>query len=202
MHFLRNSPVEIQWRGPHRPLFRNWKKPIMYVIVILLIIFLYTTGILESFILSLHQFEYAGAFVAGLFYSYGMTTPFAIAVLAVMAQNTNPFVLALLGALGATTSDLLLLRAFSGEVGKEIRITKDFSFTVPESKSLPLPGRLLFSIIGGFVLMSPLPDELGVILLGISRIEAWKFAILSFVFKYLGVLAIAGISLTFLFPAS
>ena len=174
----------------------------MYVIVILLIIFLYTTGILESFILSLHQFEYAGAFVAGLFYSYGMTTPFAIAVLAVMAQNTNPFVLALLGALGATTSDLLLLRAFSGEVGKEIRITKDFSFTVPESKSLPLPGRLLFSIIGGFVLMSPLPDELGVILLGISRIEAWKFAILSFVFKYIGVLAIAGISLTFLFPAS
>jgi hypothetical protein len=48
--------------------------------------------------------------------------------------------------------------------------------------------------------MSPLPDELGVILLGISRIEAWKFAILSFVFKYFGVLAIAGISLTLLFP--
>jgi len=192
--------MAIQWRSGPRPLFRNHKKPIMYVIVILLIIFLYATGILESFILSLHQFEYAGAFVAGLFYSYGMTTPFAIAVLAIMAQNTNPFILALLGALGAVTSDLLLLRAFSGEVGKEIRITKDLSFTIPESKSLP--GRLLFSIIGGFVLMSPLPDELGVILLGISRIEAWKFAIISFIFKYIGVLTIAGISLTFLFPAS
>ncbi|MCX6768764.1 MAG: hypothetical protein NTY83_02915 [Candidatus Micrarchaeota archaeon] len=152
--------MAIQWRSGPRPLFRNHKKPIMYAIVILLIIFLYATGILESFILSLHQFEYAGAFVAGLLYSYGMTTPFAIAVLAIMAQNTNPFILALLGALG------------------------------------------LFSIIGGFVLMSPLPDELGVILLGISRIETWKFAILSFIFKYLGVLTIAGISLTFLFPTS
>ena len=192
--------MEIQWRDPHRPLFRNWKKPIMYMIVILLIIFLYTTGILESFILSLHQFEYAGAFIAGLFYSYGMTTPFAIAVLAIMAQNTNPFVLALLGALGATTSDLLLLRAFSNGVGKEIRINGELSIKVPEAKTLP--GRFLLSILGGFVLMSPLPDELGVILLGISRIEAWKFAILSFVFKYIGVLAIAGISLAFLFPAS
>jgi hypothetical protein len=170
----------------------------MYIIVILLIIFLYATGILESFILSMHQFEYAGAFVAGLFYSYGMTTPFAIAVLAIMAQNTNPFILALLGALGAMTSDLLLLRAFSGGVGKEIKINGELRIKVPEAKNLSQ--RITLSLIGGFVLMSPLPDELGVILLGISRIEAWKFAILSFVFKYFGVLAIAGISLTLLFP--
>ena len=65
---------------------------------------------------------------------------------------------------------------------------------------LPLPSRLLFYILGGFVLMSPLPDELGVILLGISHMDAWKFAALSFAFKYMGVLAIAGISLMFLFP--
>ena len=130
-------PVELRWRDPHRPLFRNWKKPIMYVIVILLLIFLYASGIMESFILSLHQFKYAGAFAAGLFYSYGMTTPFAIAVLAIMAQNANPFLLAFFGALGAVASDLLLLRAFSAGAGKEIRITGDFSFKVPELKSLP-----------------------------------------------------------------
>lgn len=69
MHFLRNPRMEIRWRDPHRPLFRNWKKPIMYVIVILLMLFFYASGILESFILSLHEFEYAGAFVAGLFYN-------------------------------------------------------------------------------------------------------------------------------------
>lgn len=172
----------------------------MYLIVIFLIIFLYATGILESFILSLHEFEYAGAFIAGLFYSYGMTTPFAIAVLAIMAQNTNPFILALLGALGAVTSDLFLLKTFSSGIGREIRINGEVRIKVPEAKN-PIQ-RTTLSILGGFVLMSPLPDELGVILLGISKIEAWKFALLSFVFKYFGVLAIAGISLAFLFPAA
>lgn len=194
MRFLRNISVEIRWRDPHRPLFRNWKKPIMYVIVVLLMIFLYATGILESFILSLRQFEYAGAFVAGLFYSYGMTTPFAIAVLAIMAHGTNPFMLALLGALGAATSDLFLLRTFSSGIGKDIRINGEICIKVPEAKN-PFQ-RAALSVLGGLVLMSPLPDEVAVILLGISHMEAWKFAILSFIFKYFGVLAIAGISLS------
>ncbi|MEW5996603.1 MAG: hypothetical protein AB1657_03345 [Candidatus Micrarchaeota archaeon] len=181
-------------KNVHRPLFRNHKKPVVYVIVIMLILFLYSAGILQSFILSLHEFEYPGAFIAGLFYSYGMTTPFAIAVFAMMAGNMNPFLLAALGASGAVASDLLMLGAFSGEVGKELRITRKVSFRIPEAKSFP--GRLALYLLGGFVLMSPLPDEVGVVILGISRIQAWKFAVLSFVSKFAGVLAIAGISLS------
>lgn len=187
-------------KNAHRPLLRNHKKAKMYMIVILLMAFLYASGMLPSLILSLHEFEYPGAFAAGLFYSYGMTTPLAIAVFIAMAPTMDPLLLALLGASGAAASDIFMLRSFADEVGRKIKITKKLEFAVPEARSLPQ--KLTLSAIGGLILMSPLPDEIAVVFLGISRIDAWKFAILSFVFKFMGILAIVGFSLAFIFPPS
>ncbi|HNT60719.1 MAG TPA: hypothetical protein PKJ97_01945, partial [Candidatus Bilamarchaeaceae archaeon] len=58
----------------HRALWRDHKKPVMYLVVLVLLGLLYLNGMLEGFILGLHELEYLGAFIAGAFYSYGMTT--------------------------------------------------------------------------------------------------------------------------------
>ena len=49
-------------------------------------------------------------------------------------------------------------------------------------------------IIGVFILASPLPDELGVSLLGISKISEAKFIFISYVSNAVGILMIASVA--------
>jgi hypothetical protein len=177
----------------HRPLVRCHRKPLMYVVVIAVLGFLYWNGMLERFVLGLHELEYVGAFIAGIFYSYGMTTPLAILAFAVMARAMDPFALAFMGACGAMLSDGFIFSAVKGEVGREIRIANGISVKVPEARGAL--GRAALFLLGAVVLMSPLPDEVAAVMMGIGRIRAPWFMAIAFVAKFAGVLAIAGISL-------
>ena len=178
-----------------RPLIRNYKKPAVYLALLMILFVTYHLGILQEFFSSLHQHEYAGAFAAGIFYSYGMTTPFSIAALMLMAGSIDPFALAGLAAAGATLSNAIMLHSFSRNLGNTIHITQRISFQVPKADSIWQ--KLGLSGLGGLVLMSPFPDEIATIIFGISRVDIWKLVVLSFIFKFLGVLAIADISVGF-----
>jgi len=50
--------------------------------------------------------------------------------------------------------------------------------------------RWITFFVGGFILASPLPDELGIAVLGFSKMRAKYFVLLSFVFNFLGIVLI------------
>ena len=50
--------------------------------------------------------------------------------------------------------------------------------------------RWITFLAGGLILASPLPDELGIAVLGFSKMRLKYFAMLSFVFNFLGIVAI------------
>ena len=50
--------------------------------------------------------------------------------------------------------------------------------------------RWITFLAGGLILASPLPDELGVAVLGFSKMRLKYFALLSFVFNFLGIAVI------------
>ena len=56
-----------------------------------------------------------------------------------------------------------------------------------QASFLPLDN---ISHAGGLILASPLPDELGVAVLGFSKMRLKYFALLSFVFNFLGIAVI------------
>jgi len=168
----------------------------MYLVVLVLLGLLYLNGMLEGFILGLHELEYLGAFIAGAFYSYGMTTPLAIVAFAIMAKDMDPFVLAGIGACGAMVSDYFIFSAVKEEAGKRIKIATGIEIRIPQADGLL--SRMFLFVLGGVVLMSPLPDEVGAMMMGIGRTRTPWFLGMAFVAKFLGVLAIAGISLAVL----
>ena len=47
--------------------------------------------------------------------------------------------------------------------------------------------RWLTFFAGGFIIASPLPDELGIALLGFSKLKTSLFVPLSFTFNFLGI---------------
>jgi uncharacterized membrane protein YdjX (TVP38/TMEM64 family) len=55
--------------------------------------------------------------------------------------------------------------------------SKYFSWTVP--------------FLGALIIISPLPDEIGVSMMGISSIDTRRFALLSFVLNCIGVFLVA-----------
>jgi hypothetical protein len=52
----------------------------------------------------------------------------------------------------------------------------------------------LVPVIGAVIVASPLPDELGVSLMGASSIASWQFLILSYCLNAAGILVVVGLA--------
>ncbi len=166
---------------------------------------LYQVGMFEWLDGRLDGFGYPGAFAAGLLFSYGFTTPFAIAAFVAMAHEVNPWVAAPLAGFGALISDLIIFELLRvSEFGKEIRrlgqtdfVTRVHSLihheTVPEHLR-----KYALWLLAAIVIASPLPDEIGVALLsGTTNLSERAFSILCFIVNTLGILVIFQLALAF-----
>lgn len=149
---------------------------------------------------SLGPLGYAGVLVAGAFFTYMFTTPIATATLLILSGNLDPLLVGLIGGAGAMISDLIIFKFVRSSISffdKEIYRVKEF---VREHNPLHLRKenylwerlkKYLVFALAGFIIASPLPDEIGVAMLGASDIKTWKFVLFSFVFNSLGIFLIA-----------
>jgi hypothetical protein len=178
-------------------LMYEWKRydSILFFLVTLLTIESILTGTLQTFLESMGKYEYFGAMLAGFFYTYGMTTPFSIATFFLLAKSLNPFIMAFLGALSSIPSELIIY-SFSRKETKEImKNPKMKGIKIPFKKSGLI--KKLSPIIAGLIIASPLPDELAAVFLGSENYGYKKFALLAFVFNFLGILFIVGLNRMF-----
>ena len=159
---------------------------------------LYQIGMFEWLDGRFHGFGYGGAFGAGLLFSYGFTTPFAIAAFVQMASEVNPWLAAPLAGLGALLSDLVIFELLRlSAFGREIERLGNTGFvsrihamihheTVPEHAR-----RFLLWSLAALVIASPLPDEIGVAMLSTTtRMTERSFTVLCFAVNTAGILAI------------
>lgn len=154
--------------------------------------YLEKTEILIRLLSTTNQLEIVGSFVAGIFFTSIFTTAPAIVALGELSQVNSILVTALFGALGAVIGDLIIFRfirdRFSDhliEVAREQGLTRRF-------KKL-LKGRFLRRssfLIGGLIIASPFPDELGISILGLSKMKTDVFTVISFAFNFIGIIAI------------
>jgi len=174
----------------------EWKhyNLVLIILVILLTLESYLTGSLQKFLLSLGNYEYVGAVIAGFFYTYGATTAFSVATLFILAKVINPWLLAFLGALGSVVSEYIIYSFVSKRSGKIIKINNK-KYKIPEIKSKFV--KKISPLIAGFIVASPLPDELAAVLLGAEKYDRKKFILLAFIFNFVGILFIVALGRIF-----
>lgn len=153
---------------------------------------LYRSGLLHSVVTRLGAFEFVGLFVTGMFFVSTFTIAPAIAVLLAFVQDYNPFVVAIIGGLGASLGDYLAMIYVRDKLLDEIN---------PLLKALHIYRRInilhsryfawLAPAIGAAIVASPLPDELGLVLLGASKISRLRLTIIVFLLNSAGILLIA-----------
>ncbi|MDA1334700.1 MAG: hypothetical protein O2794_01630 [bacterium] len=156
---------------------------------------LFQTEFFGKFIAGLGDYGYIGAFFIGIFFASSFTFIPATAALILLSGNLNFMYLAIATGFGAAIGDYFIFRfirdgliddlkrLFGGARSKNIFKmfhSKRFGFLTP--------------VLGAFIIASPLPDELGVGLLGISQISSDKFLILSFILNTIGIAILLGVA--------
>lgn len=132
------------------------------------------------------------SFVAGIFFTSVFTTAPAIAFLAILGGAHDPITVALVGGLGALIGDLIIFKFFKKNVSADI----DYAITKTKSKRLAhllrnKAFKWFITSVGALVIASPLPDELGLALMGLSKVPLHIFVPISFSMNALGIFVIA-----------
>lgn len=129
--------------------------------------------------------------IAGAFFTSVVTTAPAIAVLGELSQEGNMYAVALVGAFGAVLGDFIIFLFVRD------RITRDATFMLRGPRIMRVLHifkhrhfRRVLPIVGALIIASPLPDELGLALLGLSKINNRYFFVISYTMNALGILLI------------
>ena len=160
-------------------------------ISIILAIIIAKTGTVRDFLTVTSESEFFGAFIAGLFFTSIFTTAPAIVILGELAQTISPWQVALVGGFGALLADLLIFRFFTDHVSEDIKhVMRKYHIGKRRSIFRSRLVRWFIPFLGALVIASPLPDELGIALLGFAKFPVKVFMLLSFVLNFAGILAI------------
>ena len=177
--------------------WKRWKYPYLTSVAISIVvaIFLASSETFRSWLLHLGSLEYVGALIAGSLFVSSFTAAISIVVIAIMTENINPMALALIGGVGAVMGDYLVFKLVRSHLQDELAMLfgkEGTSYVKHVLKSKYISWTL--PIIGAFIIASPLPDELGVSLLGMSKMSDARFILISYISNAVGILMIASVA--------
>ena len=152
-------------------------------------------GSVERFIEATRNFQIFTSIVGGMFFTSVLTIAPASVALVAISQSMPGFLVAFWGACGAAIVDYILLSFVRNGVERDV-----------EGLMKPALRRKVISlfhfgflkwvviVLGAFMIMSPLPDEIGIALLGFSKIRPRHLFLLTFVLHFFGIWALVSVA--------
>ena len=147
------------------------------------------TGTLKNILDSAQGLKFLGSFVSGIFFVSVFTAVPATVIIAELAKTDSIFLVALFGGLGALFGDLIIFKFIKDS------LSEDFFYLIKKSGSERFFSifklklfRWLVPFFGALVVASPLPDEIGLMMMGLSKMKTSLFVPISFALNSLGIL--------------
>ena len=147
---------------------------------------LFSNNVVSSWVLSLENLSYLGILIAGFLFSFGFTAPFAVGFFLVF-QPENILLATFIAGVGSVVSDLLIYEGIHSSFSKEFdKLGHSKLFTgikgILDSNFHKKVRIYLMYSFAGFLIATPLPDEIGVSMIaGLTSMKRWVLAVLSFV---------------------
>lgn len=168
----------------------NYFKAFTFIIIFILSFYLISTFDAKILADQSLLIKLVMAFVSGLFYTSFLTAPLSIVLFVILAQTTNIYLVTVIAGFGAVSGDLLIVKFFR-------MVFKTFSLVIHVGLFKNIKNKLqsyhldiIAFFLGVIIIASPLPDELGLVLLGASRLSYFKLSILTFILNSIGILVI------------
>jgi len=169
-----------------------------FIIAVILAYIIFSNSTVSSFILHLGKLSYLGTFIAGIFYTFGFTSPFSAGFF-IDLNPLNIWLSGIFGGIGALIGDMLIFKFAKKSFKDEFK-------RIRNEKIIKKTGKIMEKIFGenvqGFILYlfaailiaSPLPDEAGLtILAGLTKIKVSAIAVISIIFNTIGILILLSI---------
>lgn len=172
-------------------LLRRARTYFVLAVSIYVAIELLRTGVIEAWVMLAFPHVIPGSLIAGAFFTSLFTVAPASVVLIEIAHVSSPWLVATIGAAGAVLGDLFIFLFVRDSIAQNA----PFFLTPRQRRSIrhtfgrPFL-RWLLPLAGALIIASPLPDELGLALMGLSRMPTRWFIPLSYTMNFLGILAI------------
>ncbi len=141
------------------------------------------------------------AFLAGVGFSSIFTTAPAMIALGSLGAAYGPWYVAVYGGVGALLGDLVILKVMKVTASAA---AQPVARIVPSPRFLQLkrlrhtlshgPLKVVLWLIGGTIIASPLPDELGLAVLGLSKVSLRFLIPISYTFNTIGIALIGFIA--------
>jgi len=163
----------------------KYSKLIILTITVTLAYLIFREPGIYKYINSLNSLSYAGVFIAGMLFVFMFSAPFGIGYF-VALNPANLWLAAIIGGVGAATADVLIFKFFKASFKDEIEDVEDNPIFKKFSKRLKtkLKAKVrlyLMYLLAGFIIATPLPDEVGVLMLaGLKKVDPVKLAIIAF----------------------
>jgi len=158
---------------------------------IVIAVILAKTGALAGILTSTQEWELLGSLVAGIFFVSIFTVAPAGVVFFEIAAANSIWEVALFGGIGALIGDLLIFRFIKDSISEDIqwlmsKTKQERLFSIFRPKLF----KWLIPFIGALIIASPLPDEAGLAMMGLSKMKTSVFIPISFTLNFLGIFAI------------
>jgi len=169
----------------------NYAHLLLILAGVAIAIFILSSSFLRDMIDSLGSFGYFGVFITGIFFAFLFTAAPATAGFLLFSHSLNPVLIGLIGGLGAMISDILIFSYIKYKLDPDLKyiIEKSGIKKIKELEKTKL--RWLIPFLAGFIIASPLPDEAGSFIFGISDYNTLKFTIYSYILNSIGIMIIA-----------
>lgn len=169
----------------------EYKHTTTLVVALVVFILLLDTSFMTTTFDVVSDMSYIGIFIAGMLF-VSVFTAIPALVLLLSFSEFNPYIVALIAGLGSMLGDYLILKYAEDQVAYELKPIA-FRFGIPQTIAY-LQGRKptlgFVRLIGALIIASPLPDEIGIGLLGIGRLNKASFLAICYVLNTAGILLI------------
>jgi hypothetical protein len=129
-----------------------------------------------------------------LFVSLFTVAPAGV-VLFNLANTLDPVLLTLVAATGSLIGDYLIIKYLRDHVFEEL---KPIFIKINRTSFFHIFHTPFFSwavpLLGAAIIASPLPDEAGIGLMGISHLKTWQFLIIAFILDLVGIFLIISLA--------
>lgn len=148
-------------------------------------------GYFDSWVNTVLPHRFLAEILSGAFYTSFLTSPIAVAMFFVLAKTENPIILSLLAGVGAAALDLIIVKLFRDNLSRDLTLlTRQLKLNLVKKFLKLLKLDFIIPLLGALIIASPLPDELGLYLMGTSELKNYQIIIITYILNTAGILLI------------
>lgn len=171
--------------------FEAYKNSLILIVSLCVLFMIADTPFVHGLIERIASLNLLGSMLAGVFFVSVFTVAPSTLVLLELINHYPIALAALTAGLGAVLGDFLIFRFLKDGVFEELAPLFKKAGGGVLARLLSTPGfRWLAPVLGAVIIASPFPDEVGIALMGASRISAVQFFALTYTLNTIGIFAI------------